>query len=282
MYWHELTSDAIEALDRELPVVIPLGSCEQHGHHLPVFTDTFQLEAITSRLEARLSDRLVMAPVLWLGASHHHMDFPGALSVPPKLYSEVIQSLADCFLRHGFRRLFFLNGHGGNLVPASHALTDLIVRDDRADAGSIALASWWSVAAYKIGPNEHGMQSPQLTHACEYETSLVLAIREDLVRLAGVADGHEEKARPWTVDPRWAGKVEGFHRFHRWTSSGHMGNPAAANAEKGRSLLEAIVAGLAEFLEDFGKWPYLPVMKAATLVPNNEAHRTITNRPRDF
>lgn len=261
MYWHELTSDKIAALDRELPVVIPLGSCEQHGRHLPVFTDSLQLEEITKRLHARLADRIIMAPVLWLGASHHHMDFPGALSVPPKLYSEMIQHLAECFLHHGFQRLFFLNGHGGNLVPASHALTDLIVRSDRADAASIALASWWSVAAYKIGPSEHEMATPQLSHACEYETSLILAIRKDLVDLANIADDHEEKARPWTVDPRWAGKVEGFHRFHRWTSTGHMGEPGHATEKKGHSLLNAITDGLEEFVTDFATWPHLSILR---------------------
>lgn len=261
MLWNELTSPLIDALDREIPVIIPLGSCEQHGWHLPVIVDTLQLDEVVRRLDDRLGDRAVFAPTLWLGASHHHRDFPGTLSLPPKLFTEIIQSLARCFLDHGFRRLFFLNGHGGNVVPASQALTDLVVTDDRADAASIVLASWWILAGAALDPDTHGMQSPKLTHACEYETSFVLAIREDLVRLAELDPEHIEKVRPWMANPKWAGKAEGFHRFHRWTSSGHMGNPSAATKEKGLSLLAAATEVIAEFITDFAAWPQMPALR---------------------
>jgi len=255
MLWHELSSPQIDALNREIPVVIPIAACEQHGRHLPVFVDTLQVEEITRRLEERMGERIVIAPALWLGASHHHLDFPGTLSLPPKLYAEVIQQLALCFLHHGFRRLFFLNGHGGNLVPASHALTDLIATNDAADAACLALSCWWQVAAFAMSAEAHGMATPRVTHACEYETSLILAIREDLVRLSELDPDHVEKVRPWTADPRWSGKVEGFHRFHRWTSSGHMGDPSAATKEKGEALLESVTGALTDFLDDFANWP---------------------------
>ena len=263
MLWHELTSPKIGSLSRDIPVVIPLGSCEQHGHHLPVFVDTLQLEAITARLDKKFGERIVIAPALWLGSSHHHLDFPGTLSAPPKLYAEIVQSLARCFLHHGFRRLFFLNGHGGNVPPASLALTDLVATDDRADAATIAFASWWVLSSGSLSPESHGMTSPKLTHACEYETSLILAIREDLARPVELSGGHVEKIRPWVADPKWAGKVEGFHRFHRWTSTGHMGEPAAATKSKGISLLNSAVDALAEFIEDFSKWPQMPPLASS-------------------
>ncbi len=255
MYWHELTSPEIDRLDREIPVVIPLASCEQHGRHLPLFVDTLQIDAILDRVRASLSDEIVVLPTLWLGSSHHHLDFPGTLSVRPKLYAEMIQELARCLLTHGFRRLFFLNGHGGNLVPASHALTDLIVNDERADAAHIALASWWSVASSVMAAETHQMETPRLTHACEYETSLILAIREDLVKLSEITPDHLEKPRVWATDQRWQGKVEGFHRFHRWTSTGHMGRPELASREKGESLLLAVSQAVTVFLRDFRSWP---------------------------
>jgi len=258
MFWHELTSPEIASLNREIPIVIPLGSCEQHGCHLPVFVDTIQLDAITERLEKKLGDQAVITPTLWLGSSHHHLDFPGTLSVPPKLYAEILQSLARCLLQHGFRRLFFLNGHGGNAIPAQLALTDLVATDDRADASTMAFASWWVLSSNQLTAEAHKMNSPKLTHACEYETSLILAIRKDLVKMAGLPTGDVEKIRPWMANPKWAGKVEGFHRFHRWTASGHMGEPASATAEKGLSLLDSATETLAEFIEDFSKWPRMP------------------------
>lgn len=256
MLWQELTSPEIGRLDRDLPVLIPLASCEQHGRHLPVFTDTLQLEALVARIEQLRSDRLVALPTLWLGASHHHMDFPGTLSLPPAAYAATIQHLTRCLLHHGFRRLFFLNGHGGNLTPVSQALTDLIATDDRADAASLALSCWWQVASAAMTPERHGMKTPKLTHACEYETSLVLALREDLVRWAEIPADEVEKNRPWMTGPH-AGRVEGFHRFHRWTSSGHMGDPAAATKEKGRSLLDAVTDEVVQFIDEFADWPVM-------------------------
>ncbi len=262
MYWHELTSPEIDRLDRELPIVIPIASCEQHGRHLPVFVDSLQVGAIVERLNGLMTDEMAVLPTLWLGSSHHHLDFPGTISVRPKLFSEMIQEIARSLLAHDFRRLFFLNGHGGNLIPASNAISDLIVNDDRADAAQIALASWWSLAAPRMTADAHGMTTPRLTHACEYETSLVLAIREDLVKLGDISPDHVEKNRAWAADPRWQGRVEEFHRFHRWTSSGHMGSPAAASKEKGESLLQAVTATLVEFLRDFRTWPAMePVRK---------------------
>lgn len=257
MYWHELTSPEIGALDRDIPVIIPLASCEQHGNHLPVFVDTLQIQAVIEGVNERLGDQAAILPPLWLGSSHHHLDFPGTISVRPKLFAKMIQEIARCLLHHGFRRLFFLNGHGGNRVPASQALGDLIASDDRADAAQIALASWWFVARAAMMPERHGMKTPALTHACEYETSLLLAIREDLVRLAALDPAHVEKTRPWVAHPRWQGQVEAFHRFHRWTSSGHMGDPGAATKEKGVSLLAAVCDTVAEFIRDFRNWPVM-------------------------
>ena len=263
MYWHELSSPGVDSLDREIPIILPLGSCEQHGRHLPLFVDSLQVTEIASRLEARMPKRVVVAPTLWLGSSHHHLDFPGTISVPPKLYTEMLQSVAKCFLQHGFRRLFFLNGHGGNVIPASQALTDLIVSDERADAACLALSSWWRAAGEAMKPEQHGLETPVLTHACEYETSVMLAIRNDLVHLGEIAADHIERTRPWVAKPRWVGKVDGFHRFYRWTSTGHMGRPEVATREKGLSLLDAITDTLVALIEDFAEWPPMTKMLPA-------------------
>jgi len=264
MKWHELSSPALQSCDRELPVIVPLGSCEQHGAHLPVFVDTLQVNALAEGINARLGQRVLILPTLWLGASHHHMDFCGTVSLPPKLYAEVIQETTRCLLSHGFHRIFFLNGHGGNLVPASQALTDLIATDDRADAAEIALASWWTLAADAMQADSLGMRTPTLTHACEYETSLILALRPDLVELSRIPENSIEKNRPWATDARWGGKVEGFHRFHRWTSTGHMGKPSEATKEKGRRLILDVTNTLVDFIEDFARWP-----KMESLLPHN-------------
>src|SRR5436189_4959196 len=105
MLWQELSWPAIAAANKQTPVVIPLGSCEQHGQHLPLFVDTIQVSAIAERVERALAEQVFLMPTLWLGSSHHHKDFPGTISVPPLLYARVIQDVARCVMRAGFRRI---------------------------------------------------------------------------------------------------------------------------------------------------------------------------------
>jgi len=261
MLWHHLSSPQIDALDRSLPVVVPLGSCEQHGRHLPLWVDSMQVQAVVDRVEPRLGDRAVFLPTLWLGSSHHHLDYPGTISVRPSLYAEVVADVTRSILRAGFTRVFFLNGHGGNELPGHAGLTELIATDDVADAASLAFASWWKVATEALDPARHGLEQPAIAHACEIETSLMLAIHPNLV------DTHEiEPSDPRFAAHAWhcerGGRVSVFHRFHRLTTHGHMGKPEAATAAKGESMLAAVSDAVVEFIHDFASWPTLGASRA--------------------
>jgi len=256
MLWHEKTWTRISAIDKRIPVLIPLGSCEQHGPHLPLFVDTLQVSTIADKAEKKLADRVLLLPTLWLGSSHHHMDFPGTISLLPSLYSQVIQSLATCVLEAGFRRLFFLNGHGGNQTPVSQALSELVCANDLADDAYLVLSTWWDLGKGKL---DEGMKTREISHACEYETSLMMAIRPDLVSMDRISEG------PMALDNEWiktenlaAGRVSLFRRFRRLTASGSMGLPSAASPEKGRNILEVITQEVVHFVTDFAGWPDLP------------------------
>lgn len=241
-------------MDRAVPVIIPLGSCEQHGSHLPVGVDTMQVSVIADRIDERLGDRALVLPPLWLGSSHHHLDFSGTISVRPSVYAEMVQDMARSLLQAGFTRLFFLNGHGGNETPARLGLTELIATDDAADAASIAFASWWQVGQNALTPQQHGLTQPTIAHACEVETSLMLVIRPDLVNAGAITPTNAKFVSPWWHCEH-GGSVDVFHRFHRLTQHGHMGKPEEATPEKGRSMLDAITDELARFVEDFASWP---------------------------
>lgn len=250
----------IEAVSKETPVVVPIGACEQHGKHLPVFVDTIQVSAIAERVEKRLSDRVIVTPTLWLGSSHHHLDFPGTISLRPSLYSQVIAEMARSILTAGFRRILFLNGHGGNEVPASAGLTDLIATDDRAASAYLTFGSWWQVGREALDPKRHGLTTPAISHACEYETSMLLLLRPELVEMSAA-----KRSTP-ALDTAWykseeGGRVKVFRRFHRLTAAGSMGDPSVASAEKGRSMMEAVVNDVAAFVEEFAMWPELPILK---------------------
>ena len=113
----ELPWPDVAALDRNTPVVFPVAALEQHGRHMPVFTDSMLMGEIARRAEVELKDQILLAPLQWLGNSHHHMDFPGTLSAEPRLYIDLLYGLLENFIAHGFKRLLILNGHGGNDVP---------------------------------------------------------------------------------------------------------------------------------------------------------------------
>jgi creatinine amidohydrolase len=256
MLWHELSWPAIQATDKNIPVVIPLGSCEQHGHHLPLLTDTIQVTALAEQVEQHLRDKILLTPTLWLGSSHHHKDFPGTLSVLPSLYTQVIQSITQCVLQAGFRRLFFFNGHGGNEVPAAQALSELVAADDHADDAYLVFASWWQIGKDAIEPKRHGMATANITHACEYETSMMLFMRPDLVDTEKACDPTPAFKSPWL-----SRGVQRFRRFHRLTPTGNFGQPTAATANKGQAMSAAIIQDVASFLQDFATWPDLPPLK---------------------
>ena len=259
MLWHEQSWPALQAIDKRTPVIVPLGSCEQHGPHLPLFVDSFQVARVAEQVERTLGQAVLLVPTLWLGSSHHHKDFPGPISVRPSLYLRIIKDVAGSILSAGFKRIVFLNGHGGNRVPAGDALAELVVEDDRADDAYLVLSSWWEIASASLAPQRHGMQTPGISHACEYETSLMLAIRPDLVHLARVRESQPALSNAWIETEGPGSRCSIYRRFHRLTASGSMGKPSAATVEKGRSLLDAITADVVAFLCDFQTWPDLPV-----------------------
>ena len=256
MRWTE-----IENLDKEQVVVVcPLASMEQHGHHLPLLTDTCLVSELAERIHERLEDQIALTPTLWLGASDHHLDFPGTLSVPITLYTEMIKNLLRSFVKAGFRRIFFLNGHGGNLGPGSDAIYEMANSCDECDSALVSIGSYWNIAQPAMAAEKHGMGSRQLSHSCEYETSMMLHLHRELVVME-CAKGTEPVIESRFYSSENLGRVGVSGRFRRQSETGAMGRPDLATAEKGKSLLEAITDEVAAFIRDFSAWQHLPVLK---------------------
>ena len=221
-----------------------------------------QVSSIAERVNSALSDEILLLPTLWLGSSHHHKDFPGTVSLKPLLYAQVIQDVARSILQAGFRRLFFLNGHGGNRVPASDALSDLVATDDRADDAYIALSSWWEIAAEALKAEDLGLEQPVVSHACALETSLLLTLRPDLVHMDRIREQIPVLSNEWFhSEADNLKKLTVFRRFHRLTASGPLGIPQEASAETGQQILGRVTDEVVRFLKDFATWPELPSLK---------------------
>src|SRR3954452_3623048 len=146
----EMPAPEIRDLSREGTLVVaPIAACEQHSRHLPVFTDSILVGAVAEGLERNLPDRVVLLPVLWLGASEHHLPFGGTLTATLPTYEQMLVEILTPLLRDGFRRAMLLNGHGGNIDPLRVALRRLDVQFP----GSVLTgAAYWNIAEAEIAP----------------------------------------------------------------------------------------------------------------------------------
>ena len=242
----DLAWPAVDSLPKTTPVVFPIAALEQHGRHMPVFTDSLLCGEVVRRVkQTPVGAKCLFAPMQWLGNSHHHLDFPGTLSASPRAYLDLIKDLARCFIGYGFTRIVFVNGHGGNTVPSQQALFEL-KQDlrDRRDMLLLSLTYWDS----RGGPPTDipRLVQSQMGHACEWETSMVLRLAPHLVHgHANVPEvpfgkGFAPGYRAWVMPDR--------------SEPGHIGTPAAATAEKGEALFAYFAAGVASYLERVAAW----------------------------
>jgi len=253
MIYADFTSPEIGRIAPTRIAVVPIAALEQHGNHLPVITDAAIADELGRRLDALLPDMIVLLPTLWCGSSHHHLGFPGTISISSETYTRVLIDVADSLIASGFQRIFFLNCHGGNQTPFAEALYRLNLKHKGAREPWIAAASYWNLAAPELAAQTF-MATPRLSHACEYETSLMLAIRADWVQkdalgeTAGIGSQYYD---PLGYTPS---RVVVSQTFDQLSQTGALGSPEQATEEKGRQLFTLLAAAVASFLKEFATW----------------------------
>jgi creatinine amidohydrolase len=236
---------AVAASSKDMPTIVPIAAVEQHGRHLPVFTDSLLLGEVIRRAAEPLGDRVIWTPLLWLGNSHHHMDFPGTLSAAPRTYLDLIGDLIDNLVTHGFRRIVLLNGHGGNIVPGQQAVFEARQRyRDRGDLLLVA-ATYWLLGS-KANQLEPSLVQMEMGHACEWETSMILRLAPQLV-------GELGDLEPVSQTSSFAPAARGWITRER-TGPGHIGDPRSASAEKGEFLFRTFAGDVVSFLERVIAW----------------------------
>src|SRR5262245_44987486 len=247
----DLSWPAVAALPKTTPVVFPIAALEQHGKHMPVFTDSLLLGEVIRRVKLTpVAEKCLFAPLQWLGNSHHHMDFPGTISASPRVYLDLLKDLATCFLAHGFTRLVFVNGHGGNIVPGQQALFEL-KQQHRANSKFGRELLLLALTYWDAGGNPSqtlpDLVQKRMGHACEWETSMILRLNPKLVvgdvsKVPEVPFGREFAPgyRAWVMPDR--------------SEPGHIGTPSGATAEKGEALFAHFAAGVAAYLERAVAW----------------------------
>lgn len=229
-------AQAREVLPKTAVALLPVGSTEQHGPHLPLGTDWLTAQEIARRASAR--GGWLVLPTIPVGVSEHHRQFWGTLWVPSEVLRDYVMGVARALASHGLRKLVLVNGHGGNTAALEEAARRL--RQEKIYA---FVYVWWRAIPEVIAQVIEGSGS----HAGELETAVMLAIAPELVRAERYREAAEKSA------PEWGKKVEGvevgFDTLD-FSQSGCIGDPSRATVEKG----ERVLAAAAERLDAFCRW----------------------------
>ncbi len=245
----EMSWPEIRDLDKDRVVLIPVGTLEDHGLHLPVDTDV-RIVGEICRLAAEKAPReLVLLPSVVHGFSPHHMDFPGTITIGWSTFVEYVMDICRSLARHGFRRILIVNGHGSN-----QNLVEMVARLAVVEYPGVICAAMFYLTGPKgraaIDKVRESDYPGGIAHACELETSLYLAIKPELVDMGRAVKeiGYPRSEFVWYdfVD----GPVKMMEYWSTMSRTGVMGDPTKASVEKGRFLLEAAAEEVVDVVRD--------------------------------
>lgn len=249
--WSRLKARELQELARrDAIVVVPIGATEQHGPHLPVMVDARLATEVSQRAVRIIAKRqpIVLLPTIWCGMSEHHMSLGGTITLDFPTMFAVLRCVVRSLIRHGFKKIYILNGHGGNTAPLDVIVTELTVEFKI----PLAYSTYWTVAEKTIAKLLDRQKA--LLHACEAETSMIMALHPELVdaemlsQVQGVYIPGQNSIEG--VNP-------GVYRWRQLSSRspiGVIGDASTASAAKGEKLIEAIAADLADAIGDPKLW----------------------------
>jgi len=228
--------------------VVPVGSVEQHGDHMPVGTDTILAQAVARLGAERVEDDVpvVVTPPVWSGNSPHHMPFGGTISIGVRGLLDLLERVADAVLDNGFDALLFLNGHGGNISTIGDATS--IVGEDHPEAEVLGLTYFQLAEGFihEIRDSDTG----GMAHAGEFETSLMLHLRPELVDADAMEATYlDEPYELGGQDLVEGGPLSVYRSFEEYSESGAIGDPHLASAEKGERIYELLGDEMEKLLE---------------------------------
>ena len=248
--WDRMTAPAlVKAARAKTVVIIPLGATEQHGPHLPTQVDWRLAYEVSLRAATLMHGRqaALVTPAIPFGMSEHHMSLGGTLTLNFAAMSAVIGCVVRSAARHGFERIFVLNGHGGNIAALETIITELTVELKLPLAGG----TYWQIAAKSIkGILEH---QDVVLHACEAETSMLQALSPETVMPLDAS----LKAALIPGLSAIEGVNPGIYRWQQLQTRsrlGLIGEAWSATPEKGRRLLDAITRDVADALANQAVW----------------------------
>lgn len=233
VFWNRLTAAELRARAAENAIVLlPVASTEQHGPQLATGVDTFLATEGCRRIANLVAAKqpIVVAPTVWSGLAEHHVAFGGTFTLSLTTFHALLRDLCQSIVRAGFSRIMIVNGHGGNIAALSALTTDLAQEVNV----PVAMTTLYSLAhmtrAYEpVLEDQRGVM-----HACEAETSMMMAVHPDCVRPDKIAEafGPTHHAAPGEAG------IAIWRSFKDMTPTGVIGDARKATAAKGEQLLD--------------------------------------------
>ncbi len=242
--WAEM-NDAIAA---QKLVILPTGSTEQHGRHLPLDVDVFLCESVCLEVGRRAPDKVLVLPPISYGLNLHHIDFPGTIHIEPETFIAFCLNITKSVAYHGFEKILLVNGHGSN-----QPLIDLIARKTVLATNSLCFATGYF--HFLMEKFREIRESEIIAHADEFETSLYLHLAPDRVQMDKAVKDDDRMGNFVSSDSTGNYPVRFNDFWGRWTKTGVHGDATKATAEKGRIIFEAAVDGLLQLVDELRTWP---------------------------
>ena len=249
IFWEEHTWPELrEAAAQDRVVLLPVGTIEQHGPHLPLSTDCITSREIARCVVETAPHAAILMPQVYYSFNFHHLDFPGTIAVDGHTIIDYVTDIGKSIAHHGFKKILLVNGHGSN-VPFLDIAARNITNHSEAVA---AMVSWWSLAEPVLSEIRDAEYPGGLAHGCELETSVILHFRPDLVQMdQAEKDISYPRTQYFFWDLQRPSPVHFQEFFSRNSRTGTKGDPTVASAEKGARVVECVVRNMVRVVEEF-------------------------------
>ena len=238
-----------EAVAQNRVAVLPVGTVEQHGPHLPLVTDVLTAGEMSRLAVERAPKESVLLPPVYYSFNEHHMDFPGTIAIEGQTIINYVTDIGRSLAHHGFRKILLVNGHGSNVPFLDIAARNITIRTE----AICAMVPWWNLIPKELLRELRESEYPGgMAHGCELETSVLLHLRPDLVQMEKAEKDISFQATEFFYWDLQAPSPVFFQEwFSRYSRTGTVGDPTKATAEKGKRFVEAVVERLVTLIREF-------------------------------
>ncbi len=260
MTWPEIKTIIEEG---ERIAIVPTATYEDHGHHLPIDTDVLLCTEVCERAAARIPDEVVLVPPIIHGYSPHHMDFPGTISIDGHTYIEYVKNVVNSLMHAGFTKILLVNGHGSN-TPFNDVAARLAIVENKGKALCASVCYWATGPIKNVVSQLRESETGGMGHACEFETSLYLALKPEFVQMdKAVKDMNRHTTPHFWIDliGGGTGAMSAVSLMEWWSSfseTGTFGDATLATKEKGEAFLEASIQGIIDVVREYAERPIPP------------------------